>query len=154
MVNSKIVASGSYLPSKILSNDDIAAFIDTTDEWVYSRVGIKSRHIAREDEYSSDMGCEAARNALSKSTIDKDSVDMIIVATTTPDKTFPATAAIIHKKLGIKKQIPCFDLQAVCSGFVYGLTIADSLIKSGQYKNILLILKTNSAYKTGFVIFF
>jgi len=139
MVNTKIIATGSYLPSKILSNDDIAAFIDTNDEWIYSRVGIKSRHIALDDEYSSDMGCGAANDALHKAGIDKDSIDMIIVATTTPDKTFPATAAIIHKKLSIKKPIPCFDLQAVCSGFVYGLTVADSLIKSGQCKTILLI---------------
>jgi 3-oxoacyl-[acyl-carrier-protein] synthase-3 len=113
MINTKLLSTGSYLPHKKLTNRDLERMVDTNDDWIYSRAGIRSRHIAEDGEYSSDMGHFAALDAISKSGIDKEFIDMIVVATTTPDKTFPATAAIIHKKLGIKRPIPCFDIQAV-----------------------------------------
>jgi 3-oxoacyl-[acyl-carrier-protein] synthase-3 len=139
MINSRIISTGSYLPRKIITNEDLASSVNTSDEWIYSRVGIKSRHIAEDFEYSSDLGVAAALDALQKCSMNKNEIDLILVATTTPDKTFPSTAAIIHKKLAISKPIPCFDIQAVCSGFVYGVSIADAMIKSGQYQNILLV---------------
>ena len=139
MIRSKIIGTGGYLPKKILSNDDISKMIDTSDEWIYSRVGIRNRHIVEEGELSSDMALSASVVAIENANIDKNSIDLIIVATTTPDKTFPSTAAILHHKLGINRAIPCFDLQAVCSGFVYILSVADAMMKSGIYNNILIV---------------
>jgi 3-oxoacyl-[acyl-carrier-protein] synthase-3 len=126
------------LPSRILTNEDIAKNLDTSDEWIFTRTGIKERRIAEENEFSSDLAVSAARNLFTKNNIDPSLVDMIIVATTTADKVFPSTACLVQQKLGLKP-LPAFDLQAVCSGFVYGLSIADALIRSGQYRNILFI---------------
>jgi 3-oxoacyl-[acyl-carrier-protein] synthase-3 len=135
---SKIIGVGSYLPKKILTNKDLEKSLDTTDEWITSRTGIKERHIADIDELTSDLAFEAARNAISNSSISAKDIDLIIVATTTPDKIFPSTACNVQTKLGIKN-CPAFDIQAVCSGFIYALSIADKFIKTNSAKNILVI---------------
>ena len=135
---SKIIGVGSYLPKKILTNKDLEKSLDTTDEWITSRTGIKERHIADIDELTSDLAFEAARNAISNSSISPKDIDLIIVATTTPDKIFPSTACNVQTKLGIKN-CPAFDIQAVCSGFIYALSIADKFIKTNSAKNILVI---------------
>ena len=138
MRSSVIIGTGSYLPSKIISNDDMAQMVDTTHEWIVKRTGICQRHIAGPTEMTSDMGKKAAEIAIQKSGLSKDEIDGIIVATTTPDNTFPSVAAKVQKALGLK-QCAAFDVQAVCSGFIYALTIANSLIKSGSHHNILVI---------------
>jgi 3-oxoacyl-[acyl-carrier-protein] synthase-3 len=135
---SKLVASGSYLPNKILTNAELAEIIDTSDEWIVSRTGIKTRHIAGDNEYSSDLAVKSLSNALANSGVDPITIDAIIVATTTPDQTFPATAAIVQAKMKLNKGF-AFDINAVCSGFVYALTVADSLIKTGVAKTIAVI---------------
>lgn len=136
--SSVIIGTGSYLPSRVLSNDELSSMVDTSDEWIISRTGIKQRHIAADGEFTSDLATAAARKAIEAAKISPQAVDMIIVCTTTPDSTFPSVATKVQAKLGIKNSA-AFDIQAVCSGFVYGLTIADSFIKSGSAKNILVI---------------
>jgi 3-oxoacyl-[acyl-carrier-protein] synthase-3 len=136
--NSRIIATGSYLPAKILTNEDLSKMVDTTDAWIVERTGIKKRHIAADGQLTSDIACLAAENALKKAGIGADKIEMIIVATTTPDLTFPSTATIVQSKLKAKNAF-AFDVQAVCSGFVYALNIADNFIKSGQVKNALVI---------------
>jgi 3-oxoacyl-[acyl-carrier-protein] synthase-3 len=138
MTKSKITASGSYLPEKILTNFDLAKTVDTSDEWVFERTGIKERHIAAENELTSDIAVKAALRALDSCKVKIEDIEMIIVATTTPDLTFPATATTVQAKLGAKKAF-AFDVQAVCSGFVYALNIADNFIKTKQVKNALVI---------------
>jgi len=138
MIYSKINSTGSYLPERILSNKDLEKSLDTTDEWIVSRTGIKERHIIGDDETTSDMAYKAALDALKSSTINPSEIDLIIVATTTPDKVFPSTACSVQNKLNIG-ECPAFDIQAVCSGFIYALSIADKFIKTGAKKNILLI---------------
>jgi 3-oxoacyl-[acyl-carrier-protein] synthase-3 len=138
MIKSKIIATGSYLPEKIVSNDDLSKIVDTNDEWILTRTGIKNRHIADDKELTSDLAYKAALDLLKSSNFDLTKIDCIILATTTPDLTFPATAVIVQEKLGIKNAF-AFDVQAVCSGFVYALDVADSFIKSGKAKNILVI---------------
>jgi 3-oxoacyl-[acyl-carrier-protein] synthase-3 len=138
MLNSKIISAGSYLPKKIVTNSDLAQKVDTSDEWIFERTGISQRHIAHKDELTSDLSFEASKNAISKAGIDVLDIDMIILATTTPDLTFPATATIVQAKLGAKNAF-AFDIQAVCSGFVYALNIANNFIKTGQVKNALVI---------------
>jgi len=137
-ISSKITATGSYLPEKILTNHDLAKIVDTSDEWITERSGIKQRHIAADNEFTSDLAYKAAINALENSDISVDDIDAIILATTTPDNIFPATATKLQYKLGIKKGF-AFDVQAVCSGFVYAMDIADKYIKSAQCKNILVV---------------
>ena len=139
MPNAKIIGSGSYLPSKIVTNFDLQKIVDTSDEWIFERTGIKCRHIANDNELTSDMGYEASIEAIRDSSIDKNEIDMIVVATTTPDRTFPSTATIIQNKLGIQENCFAFDVQAVCSGFIYALNIANNFIKSGQVKTALVI---------------
>ncbi len=129
---------GSYLPEKILTNDDIAKIVDTNDEWIIARTGIKQRHIAAENESTADMAYKAAFAAIESSAIDVDDIDLIILATTTPDNTFPSTACKVQAMLGIKHGA-AFDIQAVCSGFIYAISVADNFIKTGQHKNILVI---------------
>ncbi len=136
--NSQIISSGSYLPQKIVTNFDLEKSIDTTNEWIMERTGISQRHIAADDELTSDIGYYAAKNALQKSGLNPEDIDLIILATTTPDLTFPSTATTIQSKLGAKNAF-AFDIQAVCSGFVYALNIADNFIKVGQAKNVLVI---------------
>lgn len=138
MNKSHIVASGSYLPQKILTNEDLSKIVDTSDEWITSRTGIKQRHIAAENETTSQMASAAAKNAINKSGINKSDIDLIIVATTTPDKTFPSTATIVQAELGIL-HAAAFDVQAVCSGFLYSMSIANSMIESGNFKKALVI---------------
>ena len=134
----KIAGTGSYLPKKILSNIDLETMVDTTDEWIFTRTGIRERHIAAEGEFTSDLALEAARNAITSANINASDIDLIIVATTTPDKIFPSVATMLQRKLGIAG-CPAFDIQAVCSGFVYALATADNFIKVGAAKCALVI---------------
>ena len=138
MTFSKIIGVGSYLPKNILTNKDLEESLDTTDEWITSRTGIKQRHIVSKNEDTSDLALEASLMAIRDSGIDKDDIDLIIVATTTPDKVFPSTACILQAKLKMK-ECPAFDVQAVCSGFIYALSIADNFIKTNSAKNILVV---------------
>jgi len=138
VMRSAVTGVGSYLPEQVVTNDDLAHFVDTTDEWIVERTGIRKRHRARDDEPTSDLATEAARRALADAGRSVADVDMIIVATTTPDMTFPATASIVQRKLGAPVCI-AFDVQAVCSGFVYALSIADGFVARGQAKCALVI---------------
>jgi 3-oxoacyl-[acyl-carrier-protein] synthase-3 len=133
MISNKILltSSGSYLPNNIYSNDSLSKFIDTSDEWISKRSGIKNRHFVSKNETTS------ALKAIENSTLNKDDIDLIIVATTTPDNTFPSTATMVQKKLNIKGA--AFDIQAVCAGFVFALSVAKSLMKDNNYKNCLVI---------------
>lgn len=135
---SRIIGTGSYLPEKIMTNDDLARIVDTSDEWIRTRSGIRSRHVAAEGQLASDLALPAAQRAMQAAGVTGAQIDLIIVATTTPDIIFPSTACILQAKLGIGG-CPAFDVQAVCSGFVYGLTIADLFIRSGQAKHVLLV---------------
>ncbi len=134
----KIAGTGSYLPKKILSNKDLEKMVDTTDEWIFSRTGIRERHIAAKSEHTSDLALEAALQAISSAGIEAGQIDLIIVATTTPDKIFPSVATMLQRKLGIAG-CPAFDVQAVCSGFIYALATADNFIKAGSSKCALVI---------------
>lgn len=137
-IYSRIIGTGSYLPAKVLTNADLAGTVDTSDEWILQRTGIRERHIAADNENASDLALQASRRALEMAGIAADQLDLIIVATTTPDMVFPSTACILQSKLGVKN-MPAFDVQAVCSGFVYALNTADLYIKSGQYEHILVV---------------
>jgi len=139
MIFSRISGTGSYLPAKILTNAELERMVDTTDEWIFARTGIRERHIAASDEYTSDLGIAAAKKAIEAANIDVQDIDLLIVATTTPDRVFPSTACLIQNQLGIKNNSPAFDVQAVCSGFVYALSVADSMIKTGAAKTALVI---------------
>ena len=138
MIYSKIKGCGSYLPKKVLTNAELESTLDTTDEWITTRTGIKKRHIVAEDEFTSDLAYEAAKIAISDANIQSSEIDLILVATTTPDKIFPSTACILQKKLGID-ECAAFDIQAVCSGFIYALSVADKFIKTGSAKNVLVV---------------
>jgi len=135
---SRIIGTGSYLPPKIVTNDDLAEQMDTTDEWIRTRTGIRQRHIAEPSQASSDLGLEASRAALAAARVVPQEIDLVIVATATPDYIFPSTACIMQAKLGIKG-CAAFDIQAVCSGFVYALAIADKMIRSGQHRCALIV---------------
>ncbi len=137
-LRSVIRACGMYLPDRVMTNADLEKIVDTTDEWIFQRTGIKSRHIAAEGQTTSGMATAAALNALKNGGLTPDDIDAVIVATSTPDTTFPSVAIRVQAALGIKPS-PVFDMQAACSGFVYGLTVADSLILSGKAKRVLLI---------------
>jgi 3-oxoacyl-[acyl-carrier-protein] synthase-3 len=138
MIYSRIAGTGSYLPKKVLTNRDLERMVETTDEWIVSRTGIRQRHIAAEGELASDLAYQACLLALKSADVNASDIDLIIVATTTPDMVFPGTACILQAKLGIAG-CPAFDVQAVCSGFVYALTTADLFIKSGQAKRALIV---------------
>jgi 3-oxoacyl-[acyl-carrier-protein] synthase-3 len=138
MIHSRITGTGSYLPQKVLTNRDLEALVDTSDEWIHTRTGIRQRHIAADHEKASDLALIASQRALESARLTPEDVDLVIVATTTPDMVFPSTACLLQAKLGIK-HCAAFDLQAVCSGFVYALTAADNFIKSGQYRHALVI---------------
>ncbi len=138
MVRSVIAGVGSSLPKRIMTNGDISKIVDTSDDWITERTGIKARHIAGEDETTRSLGTAAARNALAHAGLTPADVDLIILATSTPDNTFPATATLIQADLGITTGA-AFDVQAVCSGFIYALTTADALIKAGHAKCALVI---------------
>jgi len=138
MIRSVIKGIGSYLPERVLSNAELSETVETSDQWIRERTGIGQRHIVAEDECTSDLGLQAAKAALKDADMAADDIDLIVVSTTTPDYTFPATATIIQNKLGIKHGA-AFDLQAVCSGFIYGVNVVDSLLRTGTAKNALLI---------------
>lgn len=138
MKYSKIIGTGSYLPEKILTNQELEEMVDTSDEWIQERTGIRERHIAAEGETTSDLGVIAARRAMKMANKKPEDIDLIIVATTTPDKVFPSTACLIQKRLDIHG-CPAFDVQAVCTGFIYALSIADNFIKAGSTKTALVI---------------
>ncbi len=133
-----VIGCGAYLPSKILTNAELARMVDTTDGWITERSGIKARHIAAEGEKTSDLGLAAAIDALNNAGVEPGSIDFIVLATSTPDQTFPATAAAIQAELGITRGF-AFDLQAVCSGFVYAVNTADNFLRAGQGKRALVI---------------
>jgi len=138
MKYSRIVGTGSYLPERIVTNDEFAARLDTSDQWIRERTGIVQRHIADESQASSDLALEASRRALQAANAAASDIDLIIVATSTPDYVFPSTACLLQAKLGVKN-CPAFDMQAVCSGFVYALATADSFIRMGTYKRALVV---------------
>lgn len=135
---SVIIGTGSYLPQQVLTNADLAARIDTSDEWIQERTGIRRRHIAAAGEFTSDLGAEAARRALAAAGLTPNDIDLIVVATATPDQTFPAVATVIQHKLGMLHGV-AFDVAAVCSGFLYALTVTDSLLQSGAHNRALVI---------------
>ncbi len=136
--SSSIISTGAYLPSRVLTNQDLEHMVETTDEWIMSRTGIRERRIAAEDEFTSDMGAKAAQQALELGGIDPQSIDLIIVATCTGDTVFPSTACYIQSKIGATRAA-AFDVQAACSGFLYALVTADQFIASGVYKTVLVI---------------
>jgi 3-oxoacyl-[acyl-carrier-protein] synthase-3 len=138
VTRSVVLGCGGYLPKKILTNDDLARIVDTSDEWIRQRTGIAARHIAADGELTSDLAVAAAKRALADAGRDVADVDLIVLATSTPDNTFPASAVTVQQKLGMTRGA-AFDMQAVCSGFVYGLTTTDALIRAGQARTALVI---------------
>lgn len=138
MRRSQIIGFGSYLPKNIVTNADLAEKIETSDEWIRKRTGIAQRHIAADGELTSDIATNAARAALKNAGLDADAVDLIVLATATPDNTFPATATRVQSNLGIRRGA-AFDVQAVCAGYVYALTMADNMIRLGQAKTAIVI---------------
>ena len=138
MSYARITGTGSYLPEKKLSNRDLEALVETSDEWIFSRTGIRNRHIAADNETTSDLAFAASRRAIAAAGIDASAIDLIVVATSTPDMIFPSTACILQARLGIKGSA-AFDVQAVCTGFVYALAVASKFIESGQHRCALVV---------------
>ena len=138
MIRSKIVGCGAYLPPTVLTNREIAERIDTSDEWIRERTGIRQRHVVVDGEKTSDLALQASRNALTMAGMDANEIDLIVCATTTPDETFPATATTLQARLNMNHGA-AFDIQAVCSGFIYGMAVADNFIKAGMAKTVLLV---------------
>jgi len=138
LLRSKIVSTGSYLPEKVLTNFDLEKMVDTSDEWITDRTGIKERRIADKGQAASDLAYEASKSALERAGLKTDDIDLIIVATITGDMPFPSTACILQDKLGAKRAVG-FDINAACSGFLYGLYVADGLIKAGVHKRVLIV---------------
>ncbi len=138
MIYSRIVGTGAFLPPTVVTNDELAKRMDTTDAWIQERTGIRQRHVADKSQSSSDLALEASRRALEAAGMSAGQVDLIVVATSTPDYIFPSTACLVQAKLGVKGSA-AFDVQAVCSGFVYALATADSFIRNGVYKNALVV---------------
>ncbi|MCA1925538.1 MAG: ketoacyl-ACP synthase III [Thiobacillus sp.] len=139
MTYSRILGTGGYLPARVLTNADLEKMVETNDQWIVERTGIRERHIAADGEFTSDLATEAARAALAAAAVEPDDIDLLVVATTTPDLVFPSTACIVQSKLGMSNGKPAFDIQAVCSGFVYALSVADQFIKTGAAKRVLVI---------------
>lgn len=137
-MNSRIIGTGGYLPKNILTNSDLEEIVDTTDEWIRERTGIEQRHIVADDETTCDLAYQASLKALEMANVNAEDLDLIIVATTTPDKIFPSTATILQHKLG-NSGSPAFDIQAVCTGFIYALSTADQFIKTGMAKKVLVV---------------
>ncbi len=136
---SRIIGTGGYLPSRQVPNAELELQVDTSDEWIFQRTGIRARHVAADDEMTSDLAVHAAEKALAAANLRAKDIDLVIVATTTPDLVFPSTACIVQRKLGIPEGACAFDVQAVCSGFIYALAIADKFIASGQNRHALVI---------------
>lgn len=138
VIRSQILGCGAYLPETVLTNSELASRVDTSDEWIVERTGIRSRHVVRDGETTSDLALKAAERALADAKVGAGEVDLVVVATTTPDETFPAVATRVQARLGMTKGA-AFDLQAVCSGFIFGLSVADNFIRTGEAKTVLLI---------------
>ena len=138
-IRTKIIGCGHYLPAKVLTNDDLSKMVDTNDEWISTRTGIRSRHIVAEGELTSDIALKALEMAMKNANITKDDLDLIVVATLTPDNTTPTVAARIAGRLGVKSGTPAFDIGAACSGFVYAMTMVDNMIRLGQVKTAAVI---------------
>jgi len=138
VLRSVVLGYGSYLPARILSNDELVKSVQTTDEWIVQRTGIRERHIAAAGELTSGLALHAARAAIANARVEANSIDLIVLATSTPDQTFPATAVTVQAGLGITRGT-AFDLQAVCSGFIFALSVVDAMLKSGAYKRALVI---------------
>jgi len=138
MIRTRVIGCGAFLPDNIVTNDEMAKKVDTSDAWIRERTGITQRYIARDGQTTSDLALGAAREALADAGIDAGELDLVIVATTTPDQSFPSVGTMVQSRLGMA-QGAAFDVQAVCSGFIYGLSLADSLIRTGQARTILLI---------------
>jgi 3-oxoacyl-[acyl-carrier-protein] synthase-3 len=138
MIHSRITGTGSYLPDKVLTNQDLESLVQTTDEWIVARTGIRQRHVAADDQFTSDLALHACRRALEAAGRKAEDVDLIIVGTSTPDMVFPSSACILQGKLGVNKGA-AFDVQAVCSGFVYALATADLFIKAGRHRCALVV---------------
>ncbi len=139
MIYSKVIGTGSYLPDKVLTNFDLEKIVDTTDEWIVTRSGIRERHIVAVGEMTSDLALQASLKAIESAGVKADEIDLIVVATTSPDKMFPSTACLLQDKLGIVNGGAAFDLQAVCGGFVYAVNTADLYIRTGQAKTALVV---------------
>ena len=139
MTYSRIIGTGSYLPARIVPNSEFEALVETTSEWILERTGIHQRHRAADGELTSDLAQQAAEQAIEAAGIDAAEIDLIVVATTTPDRVFPSTACILQAKLGISNGAPAFDVQAVCSGFVYAVSVADQFIRSGMVRTALVV---------------
>ena len=137
-VFARIAGTGSYLPEKVLTNDDLAKFVDTSDEWIAARTGIRERHVAAEGETTSDLAYHAAMRALEAAGVNASELDLIVVGTTTPDLIFPSTACLLQHRIGADG-CPAFDVNAACSGFVYALSVADKFIRSGAAKTALVV---------------
>ena len=138
MRRSRLVGCGAYLPDRVLGNDELSTRIDTSDEWIRTRTGIRQRHVAADDQLTSDLACAASRAALERAGIDAGSLDLLVLATSTPDNTFPATATKVQARLGMTGGI-AFDVQAVCAGFVCALQVADSMVRSGAADTALIV---------------
>jgi 3-oxoacyl-[acyl-carrier-protein] synthase-3 len=138
MIRARVIGTGAYLPAKVMTNDDLARIVDTSDAWIFERTGIRERHIAAEGELTSDLASAAARAALVSADLRAASLDLIVVATSTPDHTFPACAAAVQQKLGALRAT-AFDLQAVCSGFIYALAVAEKFLVTGQARTALVL---------------
>jgi 3-oxoacyl-[acyl-carrier-protein] synthase-3 len=134
----RIIGTGSYLPERILTNQDLEKMVDTTDEWIVTRTGMKERRIANHDEFTSDMGFQAAQKALQKSGISASNLDLILVATLTPDHVFPSTACLLQARLKAPN-VAAVDIQAACTGYIYGLSMAKAFVESGLYRNVLVV---------------
>lgn len=139
IIRSVVRGCGAYLPERILTNDELAERVDTSDAWIQERTGIKQRHIAAEGEMTSDLAIAASRQALIRSNVDPSDIDLVVVATSTPDQTFPATAVRVQAELGLQRGGAAFDLQAVCSGFVYAVATADAMLRGGPFRRALVI---------------
>ena len=139
MIYSRITGTGSYLPERIMTNAELEKMVETSDDWIQSRTGIRQRHIARPDESTCDMAAVAAERAIEAAGIERNQIDLVLCATSTPDQVFPSTACLLQRQLRIDNGSAAFDIQAVCSGFVYAVSVADKFIRSGSHKTVLVV---------------
>ena len=151
MTFSRIAGTGGYLPERVMHNKEFEKLVDTSDEWIRERTGIKRRHLAADNETTSDMGLAAARKAIDAADVSVSDIDLIIVATTTPDKVFPSTACIVQRKLDLHS-IPAFDIHAACSGFIYALDVANRFIRTGGATLALVLLLLGLARGSGLLL--
>lgn len=140
MRQARIIGTGSYLPEKVLTNTDLEKMVETSDEWIVTRTGMRERRIAHADEFTSDMGVKAAERAMQQAKVAPEQIDLVLVATTTPDYPFPSTACLIQSRLGLPKAA-AVDIQAACTGYLYALAMAKAFIESGIYRTILEVAR-------------